>query len=243
MYRITKDDQLIGYLLGTLHICQLEILEVPEIRSILGEVRGVYTETLSAEARLEMQLSIPEGLRSMEEDLLDYAETHQLLTGELEPPHSVNVINRLNDVFQPFQEVIQQHLEPIITTVLEPFWINEMSSTADVTASLMDLMGSMVSNLVEAANLHQRDQFMINGILETSHPPGLFSIGWGHVNGVTKGLREAGYQLKRIPLTLPHSGANSSEFMDELLSVVDPLLFADDSLVSDTTETNVDSPC
>src|SRR3989344_3015597 len=101
MYRITKDDQLIGYLLGTLHICQLEILEVPEIRSILGEVRGVYTETLSAEARLEMQLSIPEGLRSMEEDLLYYAETHQLLTGELEPPHSVNVINRLNDVFQP----------------------------------------------------------------------------------------------------------------------------------------------
>ena len=99
MYRITRNEQFIGYLLGTMHLCRFEILEVPEIRLMLRAIRGIYTETAFRCMRQKVLLRLQEDVlskdcRSMEEDLIDYAETHQLLTRDLHSAQSHHVIEQ-----------------------------------------------------------------------------------------------------------------------------------------------------
>ena len=236
MYRITRNEQFIGYLLGTMHLCRSEILEVPEIRLMLRAIRGIYTETAFRCMRQKVLLRLQEDIlskdcRSMEEDLIDYAETHRLLTRDLHSAQSHHVIEQLKEKLHgklhgnlqrnlqsESHLAVQSFLECI--NCLEPIWISSMSSP-DESVRLMDLMHLIDDSPRDVSELmQQRDQSIVHGIGEATQLPALFSIGWAHVNGVTAGLREAGYHLERIPLNLPRGELSLEELKNDLVSIL-----------------------
>ena len=228
MYRITRNEQFIGYLLGTMHLCRSEILEVPEIRLMLRAIRGIYTETAFRCMRQKVLLRLQEDIlskdcRSMEEDLIDYAETHRLLTRDLHSAQSHHVIEQLKEKLgRKLQSELNLAVQSCIDCIsyLEPIWVSSMSSP-DESVCLMDLMHMIDDSTRDVSELmQQRDQSIVHGIGEATQLPALFSIGWAHVNGVTAGLREAGYHLERIPLNLPRGELSLEELKNDLVSIL-----------------------
>ena len=207
MYSITsKNDDVIGYLFGTLHVTKIDVTKVEKIKSILNKCSHFYPEitqedSIKYKGKIKTNSTfsdVSENNDSVDLQLVRYFKSRNIPIKSLENDYTDETIDNMNDTFSKMDFTKLKSILPLI----QGLWTRFMSSEPGENENPFKLFSQ---NPTLKTVCFSRDQDMavnISKIISTKKRAPLFGIGCLHLSGVINNLNNLGYKSKKIPINL-----------------------------------------
>ena len=216
MYSTRKNNKIVGYLLGTLHVTMIDVTKIPKIMDVVGKCNSLWLEINKSDAK-KLDISKLNTIskitdtnnlgKGIDIQLHEYFDDKKLFVGSLESNPKTEMINQFSDLLiqntKKFEDQNKDKTNIDLAEILTLKLIRELQSLwlKDVTRWEENLLNlQFPSSNHKTQFIDDRDKLFaqkMEEMLDKEDGIPLFAVGFMHISGILKNM--VNYEVIKAP--------------------------------------------